>query len=250
MDSRKILGLILLPLLGVAVWLLFSAVAAPEPPVDFSKSGNLAMNSPGLKPDVWHLMYEEPGKPGLSVELSFDEKSLCGTVDAMEPCNLAFDQGQRVHVTGITENSLVHVETLTFDEAAGQRVQLYYYDASKDTGANGAVLCSARGVVAVERTIPQTETPLADAVRLLLRGEISEPERASGITTEFPLAGLALESASIENGTATLTFADPQNKTSGGACRVSILRAQIEATAKQFPSVQSVNIEPEELFQP
>lgn len=105
-------------------------------------------------------------------------------------------------------------------------------------------------LVAVERVIPKTQTPLTDAVKLLLRGEISDEERARGVRSEFPLPGVILEKAVLDNGIVTLTFEDPQNKTGGGSCRVTVLSAQIEATAKQFPMVSQVRFLPEELFQP
>lgn len=128
-------------------------------------------------------------------------------------------------------------------------VKLYYYNPALDQGPGGAQ-CSRAGLVAVERTIPRTITPVQDAIKLLLRGEITSAERAQGITSEFPLAGVVLQSASLVKGELTLTFADPQNKTGGGSCRVGILWQQIEATAKQFPEVKSVRFLPEELFQP
>ncbi|MBI2409551.1 GerMN domain-containing protein [Candidatus Kaiserbacteria bacterium] len=133
--------------------------------------------------------------------------------------------------------------------AEGISVKLYYYNPALDQGPGGAQ-CSKNGLVAVGRVMPKTATPLADTIRLLLRGELSPAEKARGITSEFPLAGVALKSAAIADGVATLTFDDPQNKTGGGSCRVAILWHQIEATARQFPAVQSVRFLPEELFQP
>jgi hypothetical protein len=56
--------------------------------------------------------------------------------------------------------------------------------------------------------------------------------------------------ANLKEGILTLEFADPQNKTGGGACRTGILRGQIETTAKQFDGVNEVRFIPEELFQP
>jgi hypothetical protein len=123
---------------------------------------------------------------------------------------------------------------------AGTKIKLYYYNPSLDNSA-----CSIHGLVAIERIIPNTTRPLTDAIQFLLLGEKSQ-----GFTTEFPLDGLALQNAAIVNGVATLTFADPQNKTTGGSCRVSNMRNQIEATAKQFSSVKSVKILPETIFQP
>lgn len=130
-------------------------------------------------------------------------------------------------------------------------VKLYYYNAGLDKDTNGNILCSAKGLVPVDRTIPVTQTPLQDAIRLLLRGELTASERASGVSTEFPLPSVALVSATISSsGIAAITLSDPLERTSGGACRAQVLRAQVEATALQFPNVTSVRFAPETLFQP
>lgn len=205
---------------------------------DFSADGNVVRNNPGLKPDVWYLVYEEPGVPARTVELEFTEIA-----------TPALAQGQRVHVEGVARDSKVLVSSITSVQEEGMLIKLYYYNPTLDQGPGG-VECSKKGLVAVERVIPTTQAPLKDSIQLLLRGELSEEEKSQGITTELPLPGVALQSARITNGTATLTFADPQNKTGGGSCRVAILWAQIEATAKQFPTVSSVRFQPEELFQP
>lgn len=135
-------------------------------------------------------------------------------------------------------------------ESLTQAVKLYYYNQEKDKDASGNILCSSRGLVAVDRQIPVSQTPIQDTVRLLLQGQLTLSEKNQGISTEYPLPGLFLEGASLKGGTLTLEFSDPQNKTSGGSCRVSILWKQIEATAKQFEGVQNVTFIPEELFQP
>ena len=129
-------------------------------------------------------------------------------------------------------------------------IQLYYYNPSLDEDSQGNIMCSEAGLVAVERTIPLTETPVQDAVRLLLRGELTLSEVAAGITTEYPLDGFALEGASRANGVLTLAFSDPKNATVGGSCRVGILWFQIRKTAQQFEGVGEVRFQPEELFQP
>ena len=129
-------------------------------------------------------------------------------------------------------------------------ISLYYYDASKDMDASGNVMCSRKGLVPVTRTIPLTITPVQDAVKLLLKGSLTNEEKQKGIATEFPLSGVLLIRASQKNGALTLSLADPNNKTSGGSCRAGILWFQIEATAKQFPGITSVTFKPEYLFQP
>lgn len=128
-------------------------------------------------------------------------------------------------------------------------VLLYYYDPSRDRDETGNVLCSRSGLVPVERGI-DSDDPVLDAIRLLIRGELTAEEIAHGLQSEFPLEGVVLEDAMLERGLLTLRFSDPFRRTVGGSCRVNILRLELEATAMQFPDVQRVRFEPEEVFQP
>jgi len=131
-----------------------------------------------------------------------------------------------------------------------QTVDLYYYNPGLDQDESGNILCSRKGIVPVQRKIPVSQTPIQDTIKFLLKGELTSYEQAQGIDTEYPLEGLSLEGASLNDGVLTLQFNDPINKTGGGSCRVGILWFQIEATAKQFAGVESVRFLPEELFQP
>lgn len=137
-----------------------------------------------------------------------------------------------------------------FSSSEKRSIQLTYYDPEKDKDNNGNLLCSSQGLVSVSRTIPVSQTPIQDTIRLLLQGNLTEQEKKQGISTEFPLDGFELTGANVKNGHLTLSFSDPFNQTSGGSCRVGLLWLQIEATAKQFPEVLSVSFLPEELFQP
>ena len=132
--------------------------------------------------------------------------------------------------------------------SATTSVSLYYYNPALDQGPGGAQ-CSSAGLVAVSREVPSNITVI-EVVDLLLKGELTEGERAQGIETEYPLEGLDLTSAVQESEVLTLTFADPQQETSGGACRTGVLWLQIEATAKAFSGASTVRFMPEELFQP
>lgn len=131
-----------------------------------------------------------------------------------------------------------------------QTINLFYYNAALDQDESGNIQCSRQGIAPVQRKIPVTQTPIQDAIRLLLKGELTAEERGQGITTEYPLEGVALAGASLKDGVLTLEFQDQNNKTGGGSCRVGILWFQIEATAKQFEGVSEVHFLPEELFQP
>jgi len=138
------------------------------------------------------------------------------------------------------------------EEASEQivKVKLYYYNPNLDKDESGNILCSTKGLVPVEREIPLSNHLIKDTISLLLKGELTDIEKAQGITTEYPLEGFALKEAFLEDGLLTLSFVDPNNKTIGGSCRTSILWNQIQATAKQFPQVKEVIFLPETLFQP
>lgn len=129
-------------------------------------------------------------------------------------------------------------------------VKLYYYNSELDKDESGNVMCSRDGLVSVDREIAVTKTPIQDAIKLLLSGQITEQEKSQGINTEYPLDGFSLKGASLKDGVLTLEFSDPNNKSVGGSCRVGILWFQIEATAKQFSEVQQVRFLPEDIFQP
>lgn len=152
--------------------------------------------------------------------------------------------------SGLPENSQEYRIPVRFSTQE-KTVSLYYYDPSKDKDTNGNILCSSKGLVPVSRSLPVTSTPIQDAIRALLKGEVTPSEKSAGVTTEFPLTGVNLTGASLPpSGTLTLSMSDPQNKTSGGSCRVQVLRAQVEATAKQFADVKAVAFSPSSLFQP
>ena len=131
-----------------------------------------------------------------------------------------------------------------------QVVTLYFYNEALDTDQDGMVLCSADSVVATERTIPRTQTPAREVVELVLAGDITSDESAAGLSTEYPLSGVSLSNIQLSEGVLTIELNDPEFETSGGSCRVTILRSQLEKTALQFSTVNEVVILPEEAFQP
>ncbi|MEX0673011.1 MAG: Gmad2 immunoglobulin-like domain-containing protein, partial [Candidatus Paceibacterota bacterium] len=159
---------------------------------------------------------------------------------------------EKANPSGLPENANELRIPVRFDaDAPAQRnVSLYYYNPELDQDASGNILCSDAGLVAVEREIPVTQTPIQDTINLLLEGELTAQEEAQGIETEYPLDGFELTGANLEAGTLTLSFNDPNNATSGGSCRAGILWMQIRETALQFDEVEEVEFTPETLFQP
>jgi len=158
---------------------------------------------------------------------------------------------QRDNPSELPENDdQLKVPIVFASKASLQEVSLYYYDPEKDKDTSGNVQCSDKGLVPVKRDIPQGGDVIKNTIELLLQGIVTQSEKNSGITTEYPLQGLSLKTSDLNDGVLTLTFDDPNNKTVGGACRVGVLWAQINATAKQFPEVKEVKFSPDTLFQP
>lgn len=177
------------------------------------------------------------------------ESTLTFSIDKNQKGTLVLEKD---NPSGLSENEKeirIPVNLIASKEQL-RAVTLYYYNPNLDKDGTGNILCSRNGLVAVDRQIPITNIPIQDTINLLILGKITAAEKTQGITSEYPLQGLKLISASLNGSVLTLTFNDPNNKTGGGACRVGILWFQIEATAKQFIGVSSVKFMPEELFQP
>lgn len=248
----------------------------PRQSLNFSEEGTLAINNLGFKQNTWYFVYDS----GSFVELDFESDSRCDIDGVERSCPLGLLNGMAVEVNGVRTDSIVEVlriegssprlpapdptdddddqdddeqgdDDQDDDEDAEERVvKLYYYNPDNDKDENGNVMCTSKGLVAVNRTIPLTTTPIQDTIRLLIQGRVTDNEASQGIETEYPLAGLRLLGANLEGNELTLEFDDPQNRTSGGACRAQLLWMQIEATAKQFSTVKVVRYVPSDIFQP
>lgn len=205
----------------------------------------------GILPETLNIMNAYSKVSGYPAVSSFNAYPVTGDAEGwLASINIpAITVELKTHETVEWDRNLAGIKALFEYYGPKKFVKLYFYDSKLDQG-NGGAECSRSGVVAVDRVLPKTDTLLQDSVKLLLRGELSDSEKAEGITTEFPLAGLSLKSTAVKDGVATLTFNDPQNKTSGGSCRAGVLWFQIEATAKQFSNVKTVRFMPEDLFQP
>lgn len=145
-------------------------------------------------------------------------------------------------------SSVIHSLNLnTLNPSAGYRnVQLFYYNTTLDPKID----CMSEAVVPVNRQIPITKTPIQDTVRLLIEGKVTEKEKTEGFGTEFPHLEFKLLGATLKDGILTLDFPEIPTFTSGGSCRVGLLRAEIEKTAKQFPEVREVRYTKLGMFQP
>lgn len=113
-------------------------------------------------------------------------------------------------------------------------VSVYFTNSQKNPGA---VDCSR--VFAAKRAIPSTSGIARAALEELLRGPTAA-ERAQSFDSEIP-DGTRLRDITIANGVARADFSRELNS-AAGSCRVTAVRAQIERTLRQFPSVRRVVI--------
>ena len=126
------------------------------------------------------------------------------------------------------------------------KISLFYYNQSDDKENT----CDSDYILPVERSIPQSNNQIRDAINLLLKGKLTEKEQAAGFFTEFPNEKFKLLDSSLADGKLTLKFSEVPGFTTGGSCRVGILASEIIKTAKQFPEVKKIIFDPETLFEP
>ncbi len=160
-------------------------------------------------------------------------------------------QGRAVEYR-VADGHMVRVPEVPAGEVPGEMwgVNVFAYHAGVDLLLHGHTACSPDAVLPLARWVPFDAPPLEASVRLLLDHPLPPWEAEVGYSSEFPLPGVSLEAVYVEDGVVTVVLADPEHRTSGGACRTGILRAQIEKTALQFPEVEEVRILPPEALQP
>lgn len=288
--KKTIIGLlliILLALLGLVIWLFsrpgqvskpneYPQINKQEAVVVVSPLPNSVINSPVvIKGKARGLWFFEASFPVKIVDANGQELGIVPaqaqadwmtedfvpfevTVGFNQPSTSSgFIVLSRDNPSGLPKNDAEVRLPIRFDlnsisaAIAPQRtVKLYYYNPSRDQDEQGNIQCSRQGLVAVERQIPISQSPIRDTLELFLSSPILEADKSTGLTSEFPLPGVSLQSIVLKDGRLIVRLSDPNNKTSGGSCRVAILRSQLEAVARQFSEVEVVDFEPAELFQP
>ncbi len=93
-------------------------------------------------------------------------------------------------------------------------------------------------VYPVERVVTKTQAVARAALEEMLAGPTAL-EVEQGYFTAMN-DGVKIQKLNIVNGTALVDFDDTLEAQVGGSCRVTIIRAQIKETLKQFPTVKKV----------
>ena len=118
----------------------------------------------------------------------------------------------------------------------------FYMSAGSDTD------CSE--VTPIEMDVVRSGLPVETALRTLLAIGPTMSSKRTAIPNDTRLVSIK-----VSGGTATVVFSPELGNYGGGSCNVQAIRAQIESTLKQFPSVRTVIISqqgktPEESLQP
>ena len=113
-------------------------------------------------------------------------------------------------------------------------VSVYFGNIKQGSGED----CSK--VFPITRYISKSVATARGAILELLKG-VSDIDKAGGFFTSIN-TGVKIQKLTIENGTAKIDFSNDIEKALGGSCRVTNIRAQIEKTLLQFPTVKSVVI--------
>ena len=121
-------------------------------------------------------------------------------------------------------------------KSSGEKMKVKVYFGSNQL--NHAYSCSQ--VLQVEREVAKIEAVARVALEELLKGPTDIEKHAGFITSINP--GVKIQSLEISGGVAKVDFSSELNQGVAGSCRVQAIRAQIEQTLKQFPTVKSVII--------
>ncbi len=124
------------------------------------------------------------------------------------------------------------------DPPVFNQVQIYLI-ALGDAGQSGVEIGCNDSAVPVEISIEPTTAPLTAALERLFAID-SQYYGQSGLYNVFYQSNIQLQSATVENGLATINLAGDLQP--GGACDNPRVAAQIEQTALQFTTVDAVDI--------
>ncbi|OIO51774.1 hypothetical protein COY93_00945 [Candidatus Uhrbacteria bacterium CG_4_10_14_0_8_um_filter_58_22] len=153
----------------------------------------------------------------------------------------------RVSLPESDDPEAVQVRKISFAQPDTVEVQVYFSNQQLDPWVD----CSK--VFSVKRTVSSRSNIFRAALEALLAGP-TENEATYGYVSQLP-ANVKIKSVGADaDGIVTADFDRNLDRGVAGSCRVGAIRAQIEATLRQFPEVKSVVVsvegEKEGILQP
>lgn len=157
-------------------------------------------------------------------------KTLRFQVEKEGPGTLVFEKD---NPSGLPENDDAVRIPVQLKKSGGITVKAFFGNRIKDPNV---VQCDR--VYPVERMVPKTQAVARAALEELLAGPTLLEGREGAFTTINDK--VKIQKLAIMNGTAFVDFDDTLEAQVGGACRVTMIRAQIKETLKQFSTVKNV----------
>lgn len=134
-----------------------------------------------------------------------------------------------------------------YEPEKNAKVSLFYYNQGQDKENT----CDYQFVLPVEREISASGDIIKDTVELLIKGQLTQVEKANGFTTDLPNPDFKLLDSSLsDSGTLILNFTEVPGLTSGDSCKTGLLMEEILKTVRQFPQVKKIVFQPDSLFEP
>jgi len=135
------------------------------------------------------------------------------------------------------------LDILKRDRESSQNSQsiMIYLVAVGDNGKTGKKIGCGDSLIAVTRTINKTAAPLTAAIRKLLQTpQHPSVDGSPNLENFWKGRNLKVRSAFIVNRTATIRLSGELSV--AGVCDEPRIESQIDATARQFPTVKRVNV--------
>lgn len=180
----------------------------------------------------------------LFIESGMSSQELPGfiSVDKNTYQSSNYDSSQK-KINASVKMGMASLSVNWYEPQKKEKVSLFYYAGKEST-------CDYQFVMPVEREIPASGNIIEDTVELLIKGQLTEGEKAGGFTTDLPNADFKLLASNLsDSGTLTLKFTEVPGLTSGDSCRVGLLMEEILKTVRQFPQVKRIVFQPDSLFE-
>jgi len=150
------------------------------------------------------------------------------------PTPSALAAGSAANLPLIPASSGANADGVLFD-----RVNIYMAATDSASGTNITTVCGD-SLVPVQLGIPATVGPLTAAIRLLLDNSAADFGLDAAVVNPLAEQNLTLESVLVINSEALISFSG--TVTAGDACANALVRAQLEATALQYNTVNRVSV--------
>lgn len=123
------------------------------------------------------------------------------------------------------------------EKSTSTLVELFYVKLD-DNGVGGKKIGCNDSVIGIETSVPKTETPLRSAMEALVNQKVVAT--STGLYDALSMSRFSVRDVSIQNQTAIINLSGTLRL--GGVCDAPRIQAQLEETARQFPSVKTAAV--------